>query len=154
MGMQLWSVYPLLGGLVGVMVMNLVLREERLLHLPALHFISRVGVIFHRDGNQSRVPMTVVHYLVGILVAYLYTALFLVVPTVAGHPALVVFTCALLGAVHGVFSMVLMTVALDDDAPIMRDGAFQPAELLSFMLAYAAFGATIGLMVAYVPGLL
>lgn len=151
--MSLWTIYPLLAGLIGVVVMNLILREERIMHLPELYFITRMGSLFHR-GNGSTIPMKALHFLVGIIFAYLYTALFLVVPTPSQPPAiLVVVTCALVGVAQGILSMMILTVAIEEDTPIKREGNFQPAEIMSFMLAYAAYGATIGLVIGLVPGL-
>ncbi|MCB1043160.1 MAG: hypothetical protein KDC35_09485 [Acidobacteria bacterium] len=151
--MSLWTIYPFLAGLLGVVTMSLVLREERWMHLPELHFISRLGSVFH-SKDESQISMKALHFLMGVIFAYLYTALFLIVPTPSEPSAvLIVITCALIGVTHGILAMMMMTVLVEEDAPIKREGGFQPAEIMSFMLAYAVYGATIGLVIGIVPGL-
>ena len=94
--MSLWTIYPFLAGLLGVVTMSLVLREERWMHLPELHFISRLGSVFH-SKDESQISMKALHFLMGVIFAYLYTALFLIVPTPSEPSAvLIVITCALI----------------------------------------------------------
>jgi len=145
--MLFWTVFPILAGVLGVLVMNFILREERLFHLPALHFISRLGFVFGKESG-SKVGLRILHFLIGIAFAYLYLALFKTVPGFRNPGVfMIIMMFGFIGIVHGVLSMMFMVVATDERMPIRPEGNFEPAEMISYILAYLGYGATVGLVI-------
>jgi hypothetical protein len=138
------NLLPLFAGVVGVLIMNLILREEKIMGLPGLFFFSRMSTIFPREPGWH---LRALHFLLGILFAYFYSAIVAWV-----HPPqppglfVLTLTCLMIGMVQGILSMVAMVIMVEESIPIKRDGEFQPSEMLSYMVAYSGFGATVGLI--------
>lgn len=135
-------VAPLIGGIVGTVVMTVFLFMPRWLNLGRVDVVRAVGALFTGKAEGAEPIGFTLHFASGIVFAYVY------------YFAIQAFqlpvnwlTYLLAGALHGVIVMLLVSIAVLEHHPVARYHERGPMTGFMQLLAHIVYGGVTGLVV-------
>jgi len=145
--MEVWTIYPLLAGLLGALVMAVIFRGEPHAHLTSFHLTRAIGGAFTKKFELGRRLGLMLHLLYGAIFGYFYAYIFSIAPAPAGNPLIVtVITCALFGMAHGVLSGMMVLIVFKEAAKLERFKLIRPLDFVAYVVAFLGYGLTVGLV--------
>lgn len=148
-----FTIVPLVSGLVAGLVMTLFLRRARFFHLPETQMIRAIGSFVTKDFESARNPGFFIHVAASIVFAYAYAFILTTAPTAGKGPLVLIFACTLMGLVHGLVVTLFLVIAVAQYHPLEVFRKLGPEDKAAHVIAHIAYGATLGLGFAYLPGL-
>jgi len=137
------SIMLLSGGLAGTVAMTLFLLLPRWLGLAHVDVIRAGGALVVGSGNRSAFPVGLgIHIAMGIGFAFVYSA-FLSLSSLPFNA----LTGLLLGSIHGVIVMLLVSILIMEHHPEQRYHERGPATGLAQLGAHMLYGTIVGLIV-------
>ncbi|MEO6847522.1 MAG: DUF6789 family protein [Chthoniobacterales bacterium] len=133
------SLAPLVGGLLGTLFMTLFLLIPRWLKIGHVDIIRAAGALATGKVENAYPPGCAIHFGSGILFAYIYVA----VIHFAKLP-INFMTCGLIGAVHGIIVMLLVTIMIMEHHPVAKYHDRGPMTALMQLLAHIFYGMIVG----------
>jgi len=131
------------GGLAGTVAMTLFLLLPRWLGLAHVDVIRAGGALVVGSGNRSAFPVGLgIHIAMGIGFAFVYSA-FLSLSSLPFNA----LTGLLLGSIHGVIVMLLVSILIMEHHPEQRYHERGPATGLAQLGAHMLYGTIVGLIV-------
>lgn len=139
--MMTFGIAPLIGGIVGTVVMTVFLLLPRWLKLGHVDVIRAVGALITRRTENAFIPGLVVHVVSGIVWAYLYVILLraLTLP-------LDIWTFTFAGALHGGIVMLLVCIVIMEHHPMARYHDRGPMTGVMQLFAHILYGFTVGVV--------
>lgn len=138
-------IITMLAGIVGTAGMSILLWAITRTGIAHAAMIRAIGSIFTKSYTESFGPGLILHFIVGIIIAFIYVALIsLFDPTsLAGTIAL----GGMIGVFHGVAFGFVLVVAVAEHHPLeqFRDAGFEVA--IAHFLGHVVYGLLIGLVV-------
>jgi hypothetical protein len=131
-----------MGGIVGTAVMSVFLLAPRVLGVGKIDVIPAVGALVTGRVENAMAPGFVLHFLSGIFFAYFYWGVLL-----AMKLPMAWWNFAILGGVHGVVVMLLVSIVIMEHHPIARYHERGPMTGLAQLIAHVLYGITVGLVV-------
>jgi hypothetical protein len=133
---------PLVGGIVGTVVMSAFLLFPRWLGIGKIDVIPAVGALVTGKVENALAPGYLIHFASGIVFAYFYWAVLLAMklPLTWGM-------FALFGGIHGVVVMLLVSIVVMEHHPIARYHERGPMTGLAQLIAHILYGVSVGLVV-------
>ncbi len=151
-----WLV-PGIAGILGVLVMTLLLRRARFLRLPETQMIRAIGAMITKDASRALWPGFLVHLSAGIVFAYIY-ALFLSTAPTQGEGGmglfLMVVVCTLMGFVHGLIVTLFLVISVAQYHPVESFRKLEPGDMAAHVIGHIGYGATVGFVLGWLPGVL
>jgi hypothetical protein len=136
------SILLLSGGLAGTMAMTLFLLLPRWLGWAHVDVIRAGGALVVGSGNRSAFPVGMaIHIGMGIGFAFVYAA-FLNLSSLPFNA----LTGLLLGSIHGVIAMLLVSILIMEHHPNPRYHDRGPATGLAQLGAHMIYGTAVGLV--------
>jgi len=135
------TLIPLLGGVAGTVVMTIFLFIPRWLGLGNVDVVRAVGALITRKVDNAMAPGIAVHFVSGIIFAYIYTFLL----RLSDLP-LNIWSYSMAGAIHGVIVMLLVSMAIMEHHPIARYHDRGPMTGVAQLFAHLLYGATVGVV--------
>ncbi len=122
--------------------MSAFLLFPRWLGLGKIDVISAVGALVTGKVENAAAPGYVLHFISGIFFAYAYWAVLLAMklPLLWGM-------FALLGCIHGVIVMLLVSIVIMEHHPIARYHQRGPMTGLAQLIAHILYGIVVGVIV-------
>ncbi len=148
------SIVPFLAGLGGVIVMSFFLRRSRFLHLPETQMIRALGSIITKKKENALLPGAIAYTIGGIVFAYCYAFFLTTAPDAHGSIMLMVVVCTLIGFVHGLMVTLFLVISVAQYHPIKEFRRLQPEDMAAHVIAHVAYGATVGLLMGWLPKVL
>lgn len=139
--MNFW-IAPLLGGLLGTAVMTIALFLPSWLGFGKVDVIRAVGVLVTRKIKGAFLPGFIIHLFSGIIFAYIYQIILLL-----SHVPFNVGTGLLMGALHGMVVMMLVSIMIMEHHPIAYYHTRGPMTGFSQLLAHMLYGTVVGAVV-------
>ena len=139
--MRAWLI-PFYGGLAGTLVMTVFLLLPRWMGWGKIDVIRAVGSLMTGRREGAFFPGLVLHLSMGILFAYIYAG-FLMLSRIPFNG----ITGLLLGSIHGVIVMLLVSIVIMEHHPIARYHDKGIGTGLAQLLAHMLYGATVGWVV-------
>jgi hypothetical protein len=137
------SIMLLSGGLAGTVAMTFFLLLPRWLGLAHVDVIRAGGALVVGSGNRSAFPVGLgIHIAMGIGFAFVYSA-FLSLSSLPFNA----LTGLLLGSIHGVIVMLLVSILIMEHHPEQRYHERGPATGLAQLGAHMLYGTIVGLIV-------
>jgi hypothetical protein len=137
------SIMLLSGGLAGTVAMTFFLLLPRWLGLAHVDVIRAGGALVVGSGNRSAFPVGLgIHIAMGIGFAFVYSA-FLSLSSLPFNA----LTGLLLGSIHGVIVMLLVSILIMEHHPEQRYHERGPATGLAQLGAHMLYGTVVGLIV-------
>lgn len=133
---------PLVGGIVGTVVMSALLFFPRWFRIGNIDVIPAVGALVTGKVENAYAPGYFLHFASGIVFAYIYTGLLLVMKL-----PLTWWTYGMFGTIHGVIVMLLVCIVIMEHHPIARYHERGPMTGLAQLLAHIVYGVVLGLIV-------
>jgi hypothetical protein len=131
------------GGLAGTVAMTFFLLLPRWLGLAHVDVIRAGGALVVGSGNRSAFPVGLgIHIAMGIGFAFVYSA-FLSLSSLPFNA----LTGLLLGSIHGVIVMLLVSILIMEHHPEQRYHERGPATGLAQLGAHMLYGTIVGLIV-------
>lgn len=122
--------------------MSVFLLFPRWMGIGKIDVIPAVGALVTGRVENALAPGYVIHFLSGIVFAYIYWGIML-----AMHLPMVWWGFALFGSVHGVIVMLLVSIIVMEHHPIARYHERGPMTGLAQLIAHILYGVTVGLVV-------
>ena len=141
--MTIW-ISPLIGGLAGTAVMTLFLFIPNWVGWGRVDIIRAVGALVMHRSNKTFLPGFVIHIFSGIIFAYIYQAILFF-----SHIPLNVWTGLMMGALHGSFVMLLVSIMIMEHHPIAYYHTRGPMTGFAQLLAHIIYGLVVGCVVQY-----
>ncbi|MEO8206111.1 MAG: DUF6789 family protein [Chthoniobacterales bacterium] len=136
------GIAPLIGGLLGTVAMTVFLLLPRWLNIGNVDVIRAAGALVTKRTENAFGPGLIIHFGSGILFAYLYTfALYF------GKLPVNFLTCGLVGLVHGVIVMLLVSIVVLEHHPIAKYHDRGPMTGIMQLLAHVLYGVILGAVV-------
>ena len=133
------------GGLAGTVAMTFFLLLPRWLGLAHVDVIRAGGALVVGSGNRSAFPVGLgIHIAMGIGFAFVYSA-FLSLSSLPFNA----LTGLLLGSIHGVIVMLLVSILIMEHHPEQRYHERGPATGLAQLGAHMLYGTVVGLIVGF-----
>lgn len=132
---------PLLGGVLGTLVMTLIQLVPPSLGYGRVDVVRALGSFVTHDRETALTPGLVMHYGMGILFAYFYLFAFR-----ATHIPLNFLSGAFAGMIHGVTVMLAVAVVVLEHHPLARYHQRGAATGVAQVIGHIAYGATVGLV--------
>jgi hypothetical protein len=136
---------PLLGGLLGTAIMTFSLLLPKWLGIGQVDVIRAVGTLITRKVHHAFVPGLILHFLSGIIFAYVYYCILWL-----SHIPFNALTGLLMGALHGVVVMLLVSITIMEHHPIAYYHTRGPMTGFAQLLAHMLYGAIVGAVVQLV----
>jgi hypothetical protein len=137
------SIILLSGGLAGTVAMTFFLLLPRWLGRAHVDVIRAGGSLVVGSGNRSAYPVGLaIHIAMGIGFAFVYSA-FLSLSSLPFNA----LTGLLLGSIHGVVAMLLVSILIMEHHPEARYHERGPATGLAQLGAHMIYGTIVGLIV-------
>jgi hypothetical protein len=133
---------PLIGGIVGTAAMTLFLLFPRWLGIGKMDVIPAIGALITGKAEKAFSIGFIVHFASGIIFAYVYWALLLLMKM-----PIVWWAFGLAGFLHGIVVMLLVSIAVMEHHPIARYHERGPMTGLAQLLAHILYGFVVGLIV-------
>jgi len=140
-GMNNW-LPPLLGGLVGTAIMTFSLLLPKWLGFGQVDIIRAVGTLLTRKVHHSFLPGFILHLLSGIIFAYVYYFILTL-----SHIPFNALTGLLMGTLHGVVVMLLVSIMIMEHHPIAYYHSRGPMTGFAQLLAHMLYGTIVGAVV-------
>lgn len=133
---------PLVGGIVGTVAMSAFLLFPRLLGIGKIDVFLAVGSLITHKPDKAFQYGYLLHFASGIVFAYIYWGLIhlLNIPVVW-------WTFAMVGFIHGIIVMLLVSIVVMEHHPIARFHERGPMTGLAQLLAHILYGVIVGLVV-------
>jgi hypothetical protein len=133
---------PLIGGIVGTVAMSAFLLLPRWLGIGKIDVIPAVGALITGKAENAFSVGYIVHFVSGIVFAYIYTGLLLLMKM-----PLEWWAFAMAGCIHGIVVMLLVCITVMEHHPIARYHERGPMTGLAQLIAHIVYGVVVGLMV-------
>ena len=133
---------PLLGGLLGTAIMTLSLLLPKWLGFGKVDVIRAVGALITRKVHHAFAPGLILHFLSGIIFAYVYY-FFLSL----SHIPFNALSGLLMGTLHGVIVMLLVSIMIMEHHPIAYYHTRGPMTGFAQLLAHMLYGVIVGTVV-------
>lgn len=138
-------IITILAGIIGTAGMSILLWVITRTGIANAAMIRAIGSIFTKSYTESFGPGLAVHFIVGIIIAFIYVALIsLFAPTsIAGAIAL----GGMIGVFHGVAFGFVLVIAVAEHHPLeqFRKAGFEVA--IAHFLGHVIYGLLVGLVV-------
>lgn len=121
--------------------MTVVLLAPRWMNFAHVDVIRAVGALITKKTDRAFAPGLVVHVVSGILFAYVYQAVLTFAHVPFDFPA-----GLMLGGVHGVIVMLLVSIAVMEHHPIAKYHRRGPMTGVMQLIAHLFYGGTAGLV--------
>jgi hypothetical protein len=136
------SFSPLVGGLLGTLLMTLSLLLPKWLGLGNVDVIRAVGSLITRKVHHAFVPGLILHLVSGIFFAYIYSLILFL-----SHIPFNAMTGLLMGTLHGVVVMLLVSIMIMEHHPIAYYHKRGPMTGFAQLLAHMLYGLIVGSVV-------
>jgi hypothetical protein len=133
---------PLIGGIVGTAAMSAFLLLPRWLGMGKIDVIPAVGALITGKTENAFSIGYIVHFASGIVFAYIYWGLLLVMKL-----PIVWWAFAMAGCIHGIVVMLLVSITVMEHHPIARYHERGPMTGLAQLIAHIVYGVVVGLIV-------
>ncbi|MFZ4115597.1 MAG: DUF6789 family protein [Chthoniobacterales bacterium] len=133
---------PLFGGLLGTTIMTFSLLLPKWLGFGQVDVIRAVGTLLTRKVHHSFVPGLILHFLSGIIFAYVYYFILSF-----SHIPFNALTGLLMGALHGVVVMLLVSITIMEHHPVAYYHTRGPMTGFAQLLAHMLYGVIVGAIV-------
>lgn len=143
--------YPLIAGILGVIVMTFFFRRARFFHLPETQMIRAIGSMVTKDYETALLPGTIIHTIGGIMFAYLYSFLLSTAPNTEGSVMVVVVVCTMMGVVHGLVVTLFLVISVAQYHPLERFRQLDPGDMAAHVISHIAYGLTVGTTLGFLP---
>lgn len=132
---------PLLGGLLGTFTMTFFLLLPTWLGLGHVDVIRAVGALITKKIHKAFLPGLIIHFLSGIIFAYIYYLLLSL-----SHIPFNALTGLLMGTLHGVVVMLLVSIIIMEHHPIAYYHTRGPMTGFAQLLAHMLYGLIVGIV--------
>ena len=132
---------PPIAGLLGTLAMSALMLLPAKLGVGRVDVVRAVGAMITKNRETAFVPGIILHFVAGILFAYLYRGFFYI-----SHIPPNVLSGLFTGGVHGVLVMLFVAIAVLEHHPMKRYQRRGPMTGFSQILGHAIYGAVIGLV--------
>ncbi|MGA7394812.1 MAG: DUF6789 family protein [Terrimicrobiaceae bacterium] len=139
---MLSALAPLIGGIVGTVAMSAFLLLPRWLGIGKIDVIPAVGALITGKTENAFSIGYIVHFASGIVFAYIYWGLLLLMKM-----PLVWWAFAMAGCIHGIVVMLLVCITVMEHHPIARYHERGPMTGLAQLIAHIVYGVVVGLIV-------
>jgi len=136
------SFSPLVGGLLGTLLMTLSLLLPKWLGIGNVDVIRAVGALITRKVHHAFVPGLILHLVSGIFFAYIYSFILFL-----SHIPFNAMTGLLMGTLHGVVVMLLVSIMIMEHHPIAYYHKRGPMTGFAQLLAHMLYGLIVGSIV-------
>lgn len=135
-------IVPLIAGLLGTAAMSALMLLPARLGIGRVDVIRAVGALITRDRGSAFGPGIVIHFCIGVAIAYFYFFVFefMKIP-------LDTLTGLFAGAVHGALVMLVVAIAILEHHPMKRYQRRGPMTGFAQVLGHAVYGAVVGAVV-------
>lgn len=132
---------PLLGGLLGTLTMTFFLLLPTWLGLGHVDVVRAVGALITKKIHKAFLPGLIIHFLSGIIFAYIYYLLLSL-----SHIPFNALTGLLMGTLHGVVVMLLVSIIIMEHHPIAYYHTRGPMTGFAQLLAHMLYGLIVGIV--------
>lgn len=133
---------PLIGGIAGTAVMTCALLLPHWLGFGRVDVVRAVGALLTHRAQNAFLPGLVLHITAGIIFAYIYK----VILSLSFLP-FNALTGMMMGALHGVIIMLLVSIVIMEHHPIAYYHTRGPMTGLAQLLAHILYGLVAGSVV-------
>ncbi|HLB33489.1 MAG: hypothetical protein A3F67_08750 [Verrucomicrobia bacterium RIFCSPHIGHO2_12_FULL_41_10] len=133
---------PLIGGLCGTAIMTLALLLPSWLGFGRVDVIRAVGALFIRLPQKAFLPGFIIHICSGIIFAYIYQIILGL-----SYIPLNALTGLMMGSLHGVIIMILVSIMIMEHHPIAYYHTRGPMTGFAQLLAHMLYGLVVGFIV-------
>jgi hypothetical protein len=138
------SLSPLIGGVLGTIIMTLALLLPKWLGFGRVDVIRAVGSLITRRAHGTFVSGLAVHLCSGIIFAYIYQFIL----SLSFIP-LNALTGLMMGTLHGAIIMLLVSITIMEHHPIAHYHTRGPATGVAQLLAHMIYGLVVGSIVQF-----
>ena len=142
-----FTLVPALAGLLGTLAMSLFMLLPAQLGLARVDVIRAVGHWVTKNRETAFVPGLVLHFVAGIIFAYIYYAIFLFIKGIPINALTGLFA----GLVHGVVVMLYVVIAVLEHHSNERYQRRGPMTGLMQLIGHGIFGLVFGLVCQWIP---
>jgi hypothetical protein len=136
------SLSPLLGGLLGTLIMTLSLLMPKWLGIGNVDVVRAVGALITRKVHHAFVPGVIIHFISGIFFAYVYSLILFL-----SHIPFNAMTGLMMGTLHGVVVMLLVSIVIMEHHPIAYYHKRGPMTGFAQLMAHMLYGLVVGSVV-------
>ena len=132
----------IIAGLVATAVMTLLMYTAPRMGMPKMDIIGMLGSMFSSDKGTARIIGLVVHFMMGVVFAIVYTYLWS-----AGLGSASLLWGLIFGLAHGIVAIVTMPmmVRMHPRPPAMEGG---PKTMIGQLMGHAVFGLAVAITYA------
>ena len=134
---------PLLAGLLATLVMSIFTLIPARLGMERVDIVRAAGAFITKDRETAFGPGMVLHFIAGIVFAYLYYAIFAIIK---GIPLNWV-SGSFAGLVHGVLVMLFVAIAVLEHHPVKRYQRRGPMTGFLQVIAHGIYGLVVGAVI-------
>ncbi len=142
-----FSLVPALAGFLGTLAMSAFMLLPVKLGFERVDIIRAVGSYFTKDRETAFMPGLVLHFVAGIIFAYIYYAIFSFIRGIPINALSGLFA----GLVHGVVVMLYVVIAVLEHHPNARYQKRGPMTGFIQLVGHGIFGLVFGLVCQWVP---
>lgn len=130
----------IIAGLIGTAVMTLLMTVAPMMGMPKMNVIGMLGTMVTADPGTATAAGTFGHFMMGVIFAIIYAALW-----TAGIGSPTALSGVVFGLVHGIIAALMMPLMLrvHPRPPGMSTG---PMMLTGLLVGHVAYGLTVALV--------
>lgn len=132
----------LIGGIVGTAAMTAFLLLPRWLGMGKVDVVPAVGALITGRTENTFVPGLIAHFLSGIVFAYIYWGMLLLMKL-----PVVWWAFAMAGVIHGIIVMLLVCIVVMEHHPVARYHERGSMTGLAQLMAHILYGLVLGVIV-------